>query len=314
MELRHLRYFVAVGEELHFGRAARRLHISQPPLSMTVRALEDEIGVQLLSRSRTHVELTEAGRVFLREARLTLEQASRATRIAQCVREGLHGSFRLGYSPSVDIKILPELLRDLLVREPGLEMCPRSMSATEQVAALRDRGIDAGFLRLPLERGDDEGLTVRGVYAERLMLAMAESHPLATLATIPFKKLSEERVIIFRRSMAPHAYDDIMARGRELGQPLRIAYEPDALQTGMSLAAAGLGIAFVPESARAISREGLVFRRLSVPEITLHMGFAHRSDDASAMLGVVNAAVDRLNSKEVRPKRAARSSRGSARG
>lgn len=314
MELRHLRYFVAVAEELHFGRAARRLHISQPPLSMTIRALEDEIGVQLLARSRTRVELTEAGRVFLRESRLTLEQAHRATRIAQCVREGLHGSFRLGYSPSVDLKILPALLRDLLDTEPGLEMCPHSMTATEQIGALRDRAIDAGFLRMPLERGDDDGLTVRPVYEEPLVLAIAASHPLAKLPKIPLKKLADERVIIFARNVAPHAYDDIIARSREAGFALRIAYEPDALQTGISLAAAGLGIAFVPESAEVISRESLVFRRMSAPEITLRMGFAHRRDDEGAMLRVVNAAVDRLNPQKGPQKRAKLSSRASARG
>jgi len=314
MELRHLRYFVAVAEELHFGRAARRLHISQPPLSMTIRALEEEIGVQLLSRSRTHVELTEAGRVFLREARLTLEQAGRATRIAQCVREGLHGSFRLGYSPSVDLGVLPELLRDLLEREPGLEMCPRALSATEQIVALRERAIEAGFLRLPLERGDDEGLTVRAVYEEPLLLALSEKHPLAKLPRIPFRKLLEERIIIFRRSVAPRAYDDIISRSRELGSPLRIAYEPDALQTGISLAAGGLGIALVPESASVMTRAGLAFRKLVAPEIVLQMGFAHRRDDNSAMLGVVNAAVDRLSSRRAGRARRKQSSKESARG
>src|SRR5215470_3343253 len=157
MELRHLRYFVAVAEELHFGRAAIRLHMAQPPLSQQIRQLEQEIGVTLLNRTKRRVELTPAGRAFLEEARRTLAQAERSVRTAQRASRGETGFLAIGFVPTADLDVLPRVLRAWRRRCPDVEVELSALSPAQQVEALREGRIQVGILRPPI---DDAGLTV----------------------------------------------------------------------------------------------------------------------------------------------------------
>src|SRR5687767_2086529 len=176
MELRHLRYFVAVAEELHFGRAAVRLHVSQPPLSQQIKALEEELGVQLFQRTRRHVELTDAGRALLPEARAALEQAERAQRVAREAGAGARGRLVIGFVTSASYSVLPAAVRALRRAWPSVEVTLREMVPSAQLEALEWREIDVGLLRPPV---DDARVEVEVVLEEPLLVALPARSALA---------------------------------------------------------------------------------------------------------------------------------------
>ena len=154
MDLRHLRYFVAVAEELHFGRAAARLHIAQPALSQQIRRLEEELQASLLRRTKRHVELTEAGRIFVQEARATLAQAERAVRLAQRATRGEIGRLGVGLCTWIDTTYIPKAIRTFGERHPEVELELHSLASPEQLSALRDGRINVGFARSPMNCPD----------------------------------------------------------------------------------------------------------------------------------------------------------------
>src|SRR5919197_1455718 len=169
MELRHLRYFVAVAEELHFGRAAQRLHIAQPPLSQQIRRLEHDLGVTLFHRTNRRVALTDAGRVFLVEARSTLAQAERAREVASRAAREDGGALAIGYMASAEVNVFPRLLPAFRRRHPNIEITFQLLGASEQLEALREGQIHAGFLRLP---ATGRALTVRSILREPLVVVL----------------------------------------------------------------------------------------------------------------------------------------------
>src|ERR687894_2946185 len=177
MELRRLRYFVVVAEELSFNRAAQRLHISQPPLSNQIKQLEEELGVLLFKRTSRGVKMTEAGEVLLEEARRIFVQVDQTVRVVQRVGHGEVGRLTLGFVPSASNEVLPPILRAFRYRFPGVELFLREMRPDRVVQRLHDKQIDVGFLYLPL---DDASLNIERVSREPLVLALAESHPLAS--------------------------------------------------------------------------------------------------------------------------------------
>lgn len=304
MELRHLRYFIAVAEDRSFTRAAERLRISQPPLSIAIRQLEEELGVVLFVRARHRVSMTPAGELFLREARMTLEQAERAVRVARNAGAATAGTIRIGFSPSADLTVLPAIARRLRDRCPGLELCLRAMTATEQLAGLRERTLDAAIVRLPLDREDAAALHLERMFEEPLCIAVELSHPFAKRARVPLASLAKDPLILFARAVAPGAYDLLLARCRDAGFTPRIAYETESLQTALGLVAGGLGIAFVPEAATALGRAGVAIKRLEAPEPMLQMGVVCRREDPSPTMKAFAEAVDAVRLEcDARPKR-----------
>jgi DNA-binding transcriptional LysR family regulator len=259
MELRHLRYVVGVAEELNFSRAAERLNISQPPLSQQIRALESELGVTLFNRTKRNVQLTEAGRFFVNEARLILSQAEHAADVAGRMSRGEVGQLRIAFGAPPDVKTFIDILHIFAQRHPDVHLKVRTMSTVQQVQALHDGRIQIGFVRLPIEDGI---LASETVTREPLMLALPKRHRLARLSRVPLSAVANERHIMFSRDASPGFYDLIVAACRNAGLTLNVSHEVDNFYTARILVAAGLGVAFMPGAAHKGSSTGVTFRPL----------------------------------------------------
>src|SRR5215470_3827007 len=211
MELRHLRYFVAVAEELHFGRAAARLHIAQPPLSRQIRDLEREVGTPLFERVARGVQLTPAGRAFLPEARLTLAQAARAQRTAERAARGEVGRLRVGFVEAATYsRVLPEVLGFFRMHLPNIGISLFEMDAHAQADAFRDGRIDLGLLHsVPADA--DRLLHVEHVYTDPMIAAVPGTHRVARQTRIALGAFAAESFVLFPRTDAPRLYDDIIA-------------------------------------------------------------------------------------------------------
>lgn len=295
MELRHLRYFIAVAEELHFGRAAARLHMAQPPLSRQIRQLEDELGVTLLDRARRRVELTPAGRTFLDEARRILAQSERAVRVAQRAGRGEEGPLSLGFVPAADLDILPRALRLCRERLPDLELELHPMTRCQQVDALRGGRIQVGILFLPI---DDDGLAVEPLRREPLVVVLPEDHRLARRDRLRMIDLQDEPMISFPRARRGRDHMTITAC-RQAGFEPRMSYATDRIETNLALVAAGLGVSLLPASIRNLRRSGVVYRPLVLPAPHLEMAAAVPRDAApdgvAAFLRILREAAGRTS-------------------
>lgn len=281
MELRHLRYFIAVAEELHFGRAAKRVHIAEPPLSQQIRRLEEELKIKLFDRTTRRVQLTDGGRAFLREARLTLSQADWAIRVGTRASRGEIGELSLGFVPAADMKLLPRILPTFRRRYPDVHLELYSQSGAAQLQALREGRIHAGFLFKPVE---EDSLFVDSVLKEPLVVVLPSSHRLAKKQQIALKTLAQEPFIFFRRDVAPGFYDVIANCCLQAGFSLKIRQEADHIQTNLGLVAMGLGISLLPASIQVIQRAGIAYRPLCAPIPQVEMAIAYRRDNTSEVL------------------------------
>ena len=263
MELRHLRYFVAVAEELHFGKAAERLRIAQPPLSRQIRDLERELGTSLFVRGARRVELTPAGRAFLPEARLTLAQAERAQRTAQRAARGETGRLRVGFVDAATLSgILPEVLAFFRMHLPSIGLSLLEMDPPQQADALRDGRIDLGIVQSP-PADAEQWLRVESVFQDPLIAALPRGHRLASRSRIVVADLANEAFVLVPRPVAPTLYDDVIARCRAAGFSPRIVQEAIGWQTVLSLVTAGMGVALVPGSLGAQRQRAVVYRRVA---------------------------------------------------
>lgn len=279
MELRHLRYFVAVAEEGHFGRAARRLRIAQPPLSRQIHALEDELGFALFDRSRRRIEVTPAGQVFLARVRRVFEMLDATVIEARRASKGELGRVAVGYPSSVAYSGLTELLRAFRARSPGVDLVLREMPPQDQIVALKDGRLDVAFVRAPLE---EPGLASEPVRTEPLVVALPEDHPLASRRRIALPELAREPFVSFPRARGPSFFDLLMRLCHDAGFTPNIVQEAPQLDIVM-LVAAGYGVAIVPRSAGNVRRDGLVYKPLEgAPESTLLV--AWRPDDRSPVV------------------------------
>lgn len=261
MDLRKLRYFVATAEELHFGRAARRLGLSQPPLSMQLRALEEDLGVRLFDRDNRNVALTRVGALLLDEARRILAQVDHARSLVQGAARGEHGTLSIGFITPVEYSFLPPLLREFRRRHPLVALQLRELMTDEQLAELERGTLDVGFLTGPVP---GSRLAHREVMTEPLIAAIPRDHRLATSAgRLSIKRLASEEVIIFPRSIAPSLFDETLAFCQSAGFSLRIGQEVRQSQTIISLVSAGMGVAIVPASMRHLRRKGVIYRRFA---------------------------------------------------
>lgn len=268
MELRHLRYFVAVAEELNFTRAAKKLNIAQPPLSQQIRALEVEVGVTLLNRTKRHVEMTDAGQTFLDEARLTLAQAQHGIEATRRTSRGEIGELSLGFVPTADLRVLPRIIPEFRRKFPNVSVSVHSLTSVNQVAALRAGRIDVGILVEPFDFGlkSDQDFVAEELLRDRFVVAMQTSNPMARKRKVALSRLSEEPFILYRREIAPAYYDNvIMGMFRQASFSPKISQSADHVQTILGLVASGLGVSILPASVTALSREEIAYLVLEKP-------------------------------------------------
>ena len=281
MELRHLRYFVAVAEELHFGRAAARLHMAQPPLSRQIQMLERELGVSLFVRRNRRVDLTTAGQTFLEGASRTLETADLAVRDAQRAARGEIGRLALGFVGSAAYAVLPSLLRAFRMRYPAVELSLQAMTSQEQVVAFQQRRIHIGILRPPV---GERMLTLHPVARESLVVVVPESHPLAQFERVPLAALADQPLILYPRADGPGIHDAIVSLCLHAGFTPRIVQEAAEMTTIAGLVAGGIGIALVLASIEHLHSWGVVYRSADGDIPSWELALAWRQDDDSTVV------------------------------
>ena len=272
MELRHLRYFVAVAEELHFGRAAKRLHITQPPLSQQIQLLERELGVKLLIRGRK-VQLTEAGRVLLEEGRRTIEVAERAARATRAAGAGAAARLRIGYPAATLIELVPAAFRTFAERFPDVGIEAVAGHTGGLLSALCDDQLDLAFLTMSGQ--ESEAVCFKLLHREPLVLALPDNHPLASRTAVAMCDLAEEPMILLPRALEPlHEHLPSVVLAHTPTAPLMV-HEAITLESTYSAVAAGLAIAVVVEStARTMAVHGVVHRPFAPPQPALELSVA----------------------------------------
>ncbi|HEY6442153.1 MAG TPA: LysR substrate-binding domain-containing protein [Candidatus Acidoferrales bacterium] len=282
MELRHLRYFLAVADALNFSRAAERLHLSQPPLSQQVRRLEGELGAKLFDRSKRQIKLTTAGEIFATKARAILAQCDEAAKLAARAERGEFGHLRLGLwqlpVPPVQTRLIIECLRAFVKRSPDVHLTLQSLLPAEQIKAVKDGGIDVGIVRLPVAQ-KSRGIAIETILREPMVLAMSENNSLARFKTVPLRELSNQRYIMFGRDANADFHHFIAKACRKEGFSLNIAYFQDDLYSVWALIGAGLGVALAPASLKELRLPGIVFRKFEPAAPVMEMALAYMHAD-----------------------------------
>jgi len=278
MELRKLRYFVVLAEELHFGRAAQRLHITQPPLTMAIQALEAELRVPLFTRSPRHVALTHAGMVFLEQAQLLLARAADAIELARAADRGEVGRLTVAFmSASVDTLLAP-VLRDFASRFPAVRLELREMPMPQQFPALRNGDVDLGFVRPPVDFAE---LDSEILLNETLVVALPRGHALAKLRRIPARRLAPESFVMFRRAPGLVLHDLVMRFCLQIGLSPRVVQEATQSHVIVGLVSAGIGVALVPSSTQGTRMRGVEYRPLLEKTPAVQTALAWRRADPS---------------------------------
>ncbi|MGZ4788222.1 MAG: LysR substrate-binding domain-containing protein [Terriglobales bacterium] len=276
IDLRHLRYFVAVAEELHFGRAALRLHIAQPPLSQQIKQLERNLGHPLFVRTSRAVSLTAAGKELLERARRILTRMDEDLAAVRRVGRGDVGTLTIAFTGSAILSDpLPEAIRTYRRRYPEVDLRLREMGTMMQIDALRDGSIDLGFLRDP---GPFDGLVIEELLREPYVAVLPSRHPLARLTTVPVKKLRGEPFIFHRRSIGPLAYDRTMAICQHHGFLPQVVQEAPQWPTAIRLVESGLGVTIAPRCVSKLETMGVVFRPIDAKRPFTEVSLGHRNE------------------------------------
>jgi DNA-binding transcriptional LysR family regulator len=278
MELRHLRYFVAVAEELHFGRAADRVHIAQPPLSRQIALLEEEIGVRLFERTKRRVQLTHAGKVFLEEARRILALSDEAAQAARRAERGEIGRLVVAFVVSAAYMFVPLVLRAFRKRFPDVELILRELTTEQQLDALHDSSIHVGFLRQPTRT---EALSFETVLREPFMLAVPSDHPLASEEGVELENLAEEPFVMFSRQQGATFHDLILSACANAGFSPKVAQEGTQIPTVLGLVSVGIGVALAPASVLNLRIPRVTYKPLIGLTQTTELAMVWRRDDAS---------------------------------
>jgi DNA-binding transcriptional LysR family regulator len=291
-ELAQLRCFVAVAAELHFGRAAARLNMSQPPLSRQIQALEDAVGVELLARTSRSVRLTSAGQAFLVEARLLLQRAEAATQAARRAAGQPAGNVALGFIGAATYAVLPRLLVRARAELPGVRLAVTELLTVDQMEALASRRIDIGLVRLPTDHRRVEAMPVE---SETLLLAVAEGQALATRPRPRLADLHQYPYIMYTPGEGWYLHDILTALFRENGVVPDYVQHVSQTHAVLSLVSAGLGAALVPASARHAAPDGVVFRHLPLPaNATARLHAVWRADNDNPALPPLRTVLQRL--------------------
>ena len=281
MELRHLRYFVAVAETLHFGQAAAALHIAQPSLSHQIKLLEAELKTALLHRTKRRVELTDAGRLFVEEARDILARADRAAMIARRAGRATEGRLRVGVGYCMDQSRISEAVSTFNARHPAIRVELQTMAVPLQLDAIRGQTLDVGFVRPPIT---NSGLASERLMTEPLVAALSTNHRLAGKRSLPLSVLSEDSFILPPREIVPVYHDIVLKACREAGFVPDSPHEADHLHMLLAMVGGGSGVALVPAFARRLKPPRVVFVPLNPPSARLYLSVAWRRDNASRVL------------------------------
>src|SRR5258708_4963953 len=281
MELRHLRYFDTSASELDVGRAATRLSIVQPSLSQQIRQLENELGFPLLYRTKRYVELTDAGKVFLSEARHVLAQVQEAKRSAQRAYRGEVGRLVVGYISSSTYDLLPMMLRVYRERFPDVEVALRELTTQEQLRALQEEHIQVGLLRLPISA---PMVNVEVIRREPIVCVLPEEHPLAVYERIAVSMLANEPFVLQSSQRGAGYYVQLIKLCLASGFSPNVIQEVTEIHTIVSLVSAGMGVSLVPLSAQHIRSQGLVYRELDGTVTLTEMAVAWHRDSRSAIV------------------------------
>jgi DNA-binding transcriptional LysR family regulator len=291
IEIRQLRQFVAVAEELHFRRAAARLGMAQPPLSQAIQKLEKEVGAELLDRSQRRVRLTEAGIAFLAEARRTIVQAAHAVETARRAARGLVGSLRVTYVGAATYDFLPGLIRAYRTHYPDIELELMERTTAAQARAIQRGEADVGLVRPPVF--DAEDLHCATVLRERLVVALPEDHRLVNETAIELRDLAGEDFIMFPAHEGPGFHARIVSACEAAGFSPRIVQRAVQMHAIVALVVAGLGVALVPASMRSLRQVGVVYREIGNSPETLHVDLAvmwRRGEPSSVVTAFLDVA------------------------
>jgi DNA-binding transcriptional LysR family regulator len=281
MELRHLRYFVAVAEELNFTRAAKRLGINQPPLSLQIRQLEKEMGTPLFRRGTRGVELTDAGKLLLEEARVILRQVERAKVGVKRRARGETGQIKVGSAGGTYFHpLIPAIIREFKTRYPEADLIPEASNTVLTVARLRAGQVDVAFVRPPIL--DSDGLILDPMVDEPTVMIVPSGHPAIGHGSALLSAFAKDSFILFPRAVNPGVYDDVIAACLRAGFTPKLGQEAPQIVSAVPLVAAGLGVAIAPQSMCRIHVEGAVCVPLTgdIPRATIDL--AHRRGDRSA--------------------------------
>ncbi len=294
MELRHLRYFVAVAEELNFHRAAERLFIAQPPLSQQIRDLEEELGVLLFDRTHRQVQLTVAGQVFLEDTYQLLAQVDRARKRAHRAGKGELGQLTIGYTSFVHCPLFRIILRQYRARYPDVDIVLRDLVTIEQMKQLDTNALDISFAThasFAFPSLEETQLAQECILREPVVAVVPRNHPLAGQSPLPFAVLAGESWIWFARQYDPTTYDYMIHLFEQVGFRPHITQEVNQLQIVISLVAAGLGVGLVTASTQGLSSQDVEYLDLVEPTPRAEFSVVWRKDDASPLLQAFLAVV-----------------------
>jgi DNA-binding transcriptional LysR family regulator len=282
MELRHLRYFVAVAEEKNFLRAATRLHISQPPLSTQIRDLEEELGAALLVRSPRGVELTAAGKIFFEEAKVILARVAHARLLTRRIATGEAGGLSVGFVSIADFGLLPPALKSFRAAYPDIELALHEMTTDMQVRELLGETIDVGIGLAPV---DEPGLSYETLASDALVIAVPDDHRVAgTNGSLDLKELSGDPFVMVPRAFAPGLHDLIVGYCERAGFEPTTAQYAKQMQTVIGLVSSGLGVALVPASLKTMQRVGVTYLPIADPGPALEIGLLYRAADTNPII------------------------------
>ncbi|TAU79005.1 LysR family transcriptional regulator [Rhizobium ruizarguesonis] len=292
MELRHLRYFLAVAEEGNFTRAAGKLGIGQPPLSQQIRDLEREVGAALFHRVPHGAELTAAGAAFLGEAKASLAAAEKAKLAAQSANRGETGRLSLGFTASSAFNpVVSTTIRRFRARWPEVQLSLTEMNTLALMQKLERGELDATFMRPSLD--DPAGIRLRRLPDEPMVIALPASHPLARRSSVPLAALAEEPFILFPRLVGLSLYDDVVLACRRAGFELTVAQEAPQISSVVNLVAADLGVSIVPASISQIMLEGVAYRPIEGPPAVARLALAilktHRSPVTENLISLLSS-------------------------
>jgi DNA-binding transcriptional LysR family regulator len=284
MELRHLRYFIAVAEELSFTRAAERLHIGQPPLSQQIQALEQDVGARLFERSKRWVRLTEAGKLFLRDARQILAQSEQAVVTARRAARGEAGELRVGFTFSTPFTpLFAQVIRQYRQLYPQVALTLHEMATLHQLDAIEGRKLDLGFVRPP-EAALPDGIAMTMLREDPLVLVLPADSPLARHRTIRVGDLQGMPFVMYPKDAGTGIYHQIFRLCRAAGFVPHIAMEAGEASTIIGLVAAGLGVSLLPQPFNRIRMTGVAYRPLADRDATTALLLAQRRDDSSPLV------------------------------
>ena len=285
MELRHLKYFVVLAEELNFTKAAARLRISQPPLTAQIHTLEEELDLQLFSRTKHKVELTRAGRIFLAEARLTLSQAQRTRKLASQLASGSIGEVRVGFTLSAALNpAVPRILYNFRTGNPAINLALQEMLTARQLECLSGNQLDVGFCRELIPAVAPAGINIERILQERFIAVIHSQHRLAKQNAVSLKACADEPFVSFTPALGVGLYEKVIALCGKAGFKPRVVQEANGVIAIVSLVASGIGISILPESVKSIALEGVVYRPLQHPDAVIPLMLAFRkSENAPAV-------------------------------